>query len=84
MTATITQVAISNLPGTPGQALASAAGGLVIAFLLALMAVRLLLVVADTERGHAIKIVVDVAIAPLLVAVILLMGGRLLEIQPIG
>lgn len=84
MTATVTQIAISNLPATPGQALASAAGGIVIAFLLALMAVRLMLVVADTERGHAIKIVVDLAIAPLLAAVIVLMVGRLLEIQPIG
>jgi hypothetical protein len=84
MTATVTQVAIDNLPGTPGQALSSAAGGIVIAFLLALMVVRLMIVVADPERGRQARIVVDLAIAPLLAASIMLMVGRLLEIQPIG
>ena len=84
MTGTVTQVAIDSLPGTPGQALASGAGGIVVAFLLALIAVRLLLVVADTERGRSILPVVDLAIAPLLAAFLMLMGGRLLEILPIG
>jgi hypothetical protein len=84
MTATVTQVAIASLPGTPGQALSSAAGGIIIAFLLGLIVVRLLLVVADTSRGYAVRVVVDLAIAPLLVATGLLLVGRLLEIQPIG
>jgi hypothetical protein len=84
VTATITQIAIDNLPATPGQALASAGGGIVIAFLLALITVRLLLVVADTERGPAIRAVVDLAIAPMLAAAALLLLGRLLEILPIG
>jgi len=84
MTATITQVAIDSLPGTPGQALGSAAGGIIIAFLLGLMVVRLLLVVGDPERGRPARIVVDLAIVPLLAAAIMLMVGRLVEIQPIG
>jgi hypothetical protein len=84
MTATITQIAIDNLPSTPGQALASSGGGILIAFLLALITVRLLLVVADTDRGRAVRAVVDLAIAPMLAAAALLMFGRLLEILPIG
>jgi len=84
MTATITQVAIDNLPSTPNQALASAAGGILIAFLLGLITVRLLLVVADTERGRSVRAVVDLAIAPMLAAAALLLLERLLEILPIG
>ena len=84
MTATITQVAMDNLPGTPGQALGSAAGGIVIAFLLGLMVVRLLLVVADAESSRSARVVVDLAIVPLLAAAIMLLVGRLVEIQPIG
>ncbi|HEY8199471.1 MAG TPA: hypothetical protein VIF44_06830 [Candidatus Limnocylindrales bacterium] len=84
MTATITQIAIDNLSATPGQALASAAGGILIAFLLALITARLLLVVADTDRGRAVRAVVDLAIAPMLAAAALLLLGRLLEILPIG
>lgn len=84
MTGTVTQVAIDNLPGTPGQSLVSGAGGIVVGFVLALIAVRLLLVVSDTERGRSILPVVDPAIAPLLVASVMLMVGRLLEILPIG
>jgi hypothetical protein len=84
MTATVTQVVIDSLPGTPGQALSSGAAAIVIGFLLGLMVVRLLLVVADADRGRPARIVVDLAIAPLLVAAAMLMIGRLLEIQPIG
>lgn len=84
MTAIITQVAIDNLPSTPGQALASVAGGIVVAFLLALMVVRLLLVVGDPDGGRPARIVVDLAIVPLLVAAIMLLTWRFLEIQPIG
>jgi len=84
MTAIITQVAIDNLPSTPGQALASVAGGIVVAFLLALMVVRLLLVVGDPASGRPARIVVDLAIVPLLVAAIMLLTWRFLEIQPIG
>jgi hypothetical protein len=84
MTATITQVAINGLPGTPGQALTSGAAGVVIAFLLGLMIVRLLLLVADPDRARPVRIVVDLAIAPMLAAAAILMVGRLLEIQPIG
>ena len=84
MTATITQVAFENLPSTPGQALASAGGGILIAFLLALITVRLLLVVADTDSGRTVRGVVDLAIAPMLAAAALLMLGRMLEILPIG
>jgi len=84
MTATVTQVVIDSLPGTPGQALAAVTGGIVIAFLLGLIVVRLLLVVAGTARADAIRVVVDLAIAPLLAAFVILLVGRLLEIQPIG
>ena len=84
MTATITQIAVENLAATPGQALASAAGGILIAFLLALITIRLLLVVADTDRGRAVRAVVDLAITPMLAAAALLLLGRMLEILPIG
>jgi hypothetical protein len=84
MTATVTRLVIDSLPSTPGQALSSATGGIVIVLLLGLLVVRQLVQSADRPGAGEIVQTLDIAMFPLLIAFFVIVYLRLLDLMPLG
>lgn len=74
----------AHLPGTPLQALAFPVDSWVAAFLIGLLAVRLLLTAAMSPRARSGLRVVDIAAVPLLLAFAAIVYARIQEILPLG
>ncbi|MCJ7709328.1 MAG: hypothetical protein MUQ32_00715, partial [Chloroflexi bacterium] len=72
------------LPGTPGLALALPVDGLVAAFLIGLLIVRLLGSAASGPTGRPSLHVIDVAAIPLFLAFAVIVFARITEILPLG
>ena len=84
MTSTVSRFVIDTLPQTPGQALAAAPAGLLVALLLMVLVARLLVGVADVPRARATVRTLDVVAVPLFIALAFILSTRVLEILPLG
>ena len=80
----ITDRITSRLPGTPGLALALPVDGLVTAFLIGLLIVRLLVSAARGPAGRPALQVIDLAAIPLFLAFAAIIHARVTEILPLG
>lgn len=84
MTAAISDLLLERLPPTPALALASPVTGIVIVFLVVLLAVRLLATVWSGRSRRRVVGIVDIAAAPLAIGFAVIVLSRLLEILPLG
>ena len=84
MTSTVTRLVLDSLPSTPGQALGSATGGIVVILLLGLLVVRQLVQSAGRPRAGEIVRTLDVATIPLLIAFFVIVYLRLQDLMPLG
>jgi hypothetical protein len=84
MTSTVTRFVMDTLPQTPGQALAAAPPGLLVALLLVILVARLLIGVSDIPRARDAVRTLDVAAVPLFIALAFIFSTRVLEILPLG
>ena len=84
MTSTVSRFVIDTLPQTPGQALAAAPAGLLVALLLMVLVARLLVGVGDVPRARETVRTLDVVAVPLFIALAFILSTRVLEILPLG
>ncbi len=84
MTSTVAEAITDALPGTPGLALISPPGGIVVLMLIGLLAIRLLAQVAAVGRSRAVMRTVEIAAGPLVIALVLILYARFQEILPLG
>ena len=84
MTSIVSRVVIETLPGTPGQALAAATGGILAAILVGLLIVRQLVQTAGRPHWREIVWTLDVAAIPLLIAFAVIVYERLQDLMPLG
>lgn len=84
MTGAISDLLVQRLPDTPSLALASPVTGIAVAFLIALLVIRLLATVWASSTSRRVVGLVDIATAPLLIGFGVIAVSRLLEILPLG
>ena len=84
MTTMVTELINSSLPGTPRLAIDLPVDGLVTAFLIGLLIVRLLVSAAQGSAGRPVLQVIDLAAIPLLLAFTVIVYARVTEILPLG
>lgn len=84
MTGAISDLLVQRLPDTPSLALASPVTGIAVAFLIALLVIRLLATVWASSTSRRVAGLVDIATAPLLIGFGVIAVSRLLEILPLG
>lgn len=84
MTSTVTGYVLDNLPQTPGQALAAAAGGMLVGLLIVILLVRVLVAVGGAPSARSVIRTLDIAAVPLFIALAFILSARVLEILPLG